>query len=592
MGASRLMWNPADIEDAILNHPHEAADALAAIQLDSSAPRIDPAALKVAAELIHVPVERLWVQALDAADLLASFARAMEARGAPINKNPIALHGTNIPHDQLAQFISSASSFGCRIEKDGQIVGSGILVGPTTVLTAWHVIARAAPDSPQKPWPKIEVLLSDQRRLKAQLPAAYESMCGADEYANVFPKNDTAVQGLHDVAVLKLATPAGALLGTAKLPDAPAPYQANNTILLVHYPAGTNVGIGVGSMARIRRLNARWAHTVGTRGGSSGGGCFDSSLTLVGIHQGRDPRDRGRMVPAQQFYDQLRAIIANDEAPTRMWSLDGTPQGEFIIGRQGFFDAFAMVRNNPRVRGIRIKRANAAGDLSGLPFSYHLTDRMTSRSPEMRLIRLSFEAVVPDVADEIARRATDAGIAVDPVGPKAGVAEDQSAPEAVGADRGRRVAAAIDRKAAELGLQAWVFIDHPAIVFSDGPRSALEAFIDASIQHENIRLVIAGFEAVALPGQDFYEAPDPVGEGGRGLMVEFLDGFRPSDVRLFVIDAASAAGKSPSNERIDEIVNDALDGLPNDNQVYAPWVGADVTERLKVPVAKLFGGSP
>lgn len=584
------MWDPADIEEAIANHPHEAADALAAIQLDSSAPRIDPAALKVAAELIHVSVEHLWAEALDAADLLASFARAMEARGVQINKNPIALNGTNIPHDQLTQFINSASSFGCRIEKDGQIVGSGILVGPTTVLTAWHVIARAAPNSPQEPWPKIEVLLSDQRRLAARVPAAYESMCGTDEYANVFPKNDLAVQDLHDVAVLKLATPAGALLGTAKLPDAPAPYRANNAILLVHYPAGKNVGIGMGSIARIRRLNARWAHTIGTKGGSSGGGCFDSSLTLIGIHQGRDPRNRGRMVPALQFHDQLRAIVANDEAPQRMWSLDGTPQGEFVIGRQGFFEAFAMVRNNPRVRGIRIKRTNAAGDLSGLPFSYHLTDRMTSRSPDLRLIRVSFEVVVPDVADEIARRATDAGIAVDPVAPKAGVAEDQSAPEAVGADRGRRVAAAIDRKAAELGLQAWVFIDHPSIAFSDGPRSALEAFIDASIQHENIRLIVAGYEAVSLPSQGFYEEPDPAGDGGRGLMVEFLDGFRPSDVRLFVIEAATAAGKSASPERIDAIVKDALDGLPHDNEVYAPWVAADVAARLKAPVAKLFGG--
>jgi hypothetical protein len=294
------------------------------------------------------------------------------------------------------------------------------------------------------------------------------------------------------------------------------------------------------------------------------------------------------MVPTSYFLDQLRPIVANDEAPAKMWSLDETPAGEFVIGRQNFFAFFAAAKRNPRVRGIRVKRADAAGDLSGLQFTYLMADRLTARSPEMRLMRISFEALVPDVANEIARRASAAGIPVDEIKAAPGVADGQSAPEAVGADRGREAALRIDRVAGLRGLQAWIVVDHPAIAFGDEQRSTLEAFIDQSINLENIRLIIAGFEAVPLPGQEFYSIPNPDAEGSRGLLTEILVGFQRSDVRAFLIDAATAAGVTLTDERIDTMADRAIAGLSNDNGIYPPWVAADVVERLRDPVARLF----
>jgi hypothetical protein len=583
------MWEPADVEKAIAEHPHEAADAMAALPLESGARRINIAALRLASETTPLSLEELWVASLDNLGLLEDFVLALAARGVPIDLGSIPVDETTVTDKEFDRFLNAARAFRCRITKDGRVVGSGVLVGPTTVLTAWHVIARASPDQPQEPWPEIEVVLANKKSMKAHVPAAYFSKCSVDEFKSRFPRSDRDVADLHDVAVLRLARPAGALLGTAKLPESPVEYKANRPMFLVHYPDGQDRGIGVGAITRIRNLNARWSHTIGTKGGSSGGGCFDVSRTLIGIHQGLDSRRRGRLVPISRFYDKLREIVANDEAPRRMWSLDETPDGEFIVGRQGFFEAFAMVRRNRRVRGIRIKRANAAGDLSGIPFSFHMLEQMTARIPELRLVRVSFETLLTDVADEIARRVSDTGIAVDPVSPAAGVADGQSAPEAVGADRGRRVAALIDRKCAELGVQAWIFIEHPAIVFGDSLRSALEAFVDASLQLDNIRLVIAGYEAVAMAGQDFYAEPNPPDEGGRGLMTELIAGFRASDVRLFLSDAAAAAGKTVSKERLDELVEEALDGLPNTNGVYEPWVAADVADRLRKPVLEFFG---
>ena len=579
------MWEPADIEDAIAKHPDVANAALQAVGLEANITAPDLAVFKSLAT-DKVTAEGMLVAWLTQQEVLEDFARALASRDVPIDLKPPDVKVSNIPNEELAKFAGAANLFGCRIRRGNQIAGSGVLVGPNTVLTAWHVIA---PNGPQQPSPAIEVILSDNKRIRARPPVAYESECSQRERANLFPASDAEVQDLHDVAVLRLERPAGALLGTARLPDNPASYEAHGAVLLVHYPKGRKLGLGVGSLSKIRKLNARWSHTVRTEDGSSGGGCFDASLTLLGIHQGKDPRQRGRLVPAARFYEPLREIVANDEAPPRMWSLDGTPEGEFVIGRQAFFEAFSTVRRYPRVRGIRIKRANAAGDLSGLPFSYQILEQLVARRTDLRLMRLSFEALVDDVANEIARRATAVGIEVAPIPTKAGVADGQSAPEGVGADRGRRVAALIDAKAAELGIEVWIFIDHPAIAFGDGPRSILEAFVDACIRHDHIRLVIAGFEAVALPGQDFYGPPDPPDVGVRGLINEILAGFRPSDVRLFLTDAAAAAGKTVSDERLDELVEEALDELSNSNGVYEPWVAADVAERMRKPVSQWFG---
>jgi V8-like Glu-specific endopeptidase len=580
------MWEPADIEKAVAEHPEVASAALKALGLELNLTMPDMAVFR-SLETDMVTAEGLLVDWLSRQEALESFARALSSRGLAIDLNPPRIGASSIPNEQLAKFAREANAFGCRIRKGDKIVGSGVLVGPNTVLTAWHVIA---PNGPPQLAPAIEVILSDDKRIRARPPAAYESQCSARERANLFPASDAEVQDLHDVAVLRLERPAGALLGTAKLPDTPASYVRNGAILVVHYPKGRKVGVGTGSLNKIRNLTARWSHTVeDTREGSSGGGCFDATLTLLGIHQGKDPRGQGRLVPASCFYNQLRDIVVNDQAPPRMWSLDGTPEGEFVIGRQAFFEAFSTVRRYPRVRGIRIKRANAAGGLSGLPFTYEILEQLVARRTDLRLMRLSFEALVDDVANEIARRATEAGIEVKPIPPKAGVADGQSAPEGVGADRGRRVAALIDAKAAELGIEVWIFIDHPAIAFGDAPRSTLEAFVDASIRHDHIRLAIAGFEAVALPGEDFYGPPEPPDMGVRGLINEILAGFRPSDVRLFLTDAAAAAGKTVSDERLDELVEESLDELPNINGVYEPWSAADVAKRLRKPVSKWFG---
>ncbi|PZN95508.1 MAG: hypothetical protein DCF31_06220 [Alphaproteobacteria bacterium] len=586
------MWEAADIAAAIDSHPDVAADALGAVMLDATGPRLEAAGLTAAAQMFGRPPGDFWVEQLQGRNLVDSFARALSVRGVAIDFGGAAfgavdLAASNLDPVKAAAFLARAAAFRCRILRDGVVMGSGVLVGPTTVLTAFHVLA-ATPTMVAEPWSKVTVLLSDGRSIDAVMPPLVASPTTADEAASRLPRDDTLFGDNNDYAIIRLARPAGALMGSAPLPTKPGAYSRRAAVIVVHYPDGEDKGIGIGSLAKIPRLTSRWGHSVETRGGSSGGGCFDATLTLAGIHQGKGWRDGGRLVPTAKFYDRILPVVTTDLAPPRMWSLDGTPDGEFVIGRQSFFEAFALARGNGRVRGIRVKRADAAGNLAGLAFSFAMLDRMTARSPDTRQCRISFETLIPDLANDILRRAAAVGFECAAIEDRPGVAAGQSAPEAVGADRGRRAAAALDATAAAVGRQLWLFIDHPAIAFGDAMRAELEGFIDQALKLPNLRLVVAGFEAVAIPGLEFQTPPNPPDIGAPGLMTDYVTGFGESDVRLFLADAAAAAGKSPSAERVAELVQMGLAGLDEVNGIYSPWAARQVAERLRPAVRAMF----
>jgi hypothetical protein len=128
----------------------------------------------------------------------------------------------------------------------------------------------------------------------------------------------------------------------------------------------------------------------------------------------------------------------------------------------------------------------------------------------------------------------------------------------------------------------------PSITFGDAARSTLEAFIDAVLHLDHLRLAIAGYEAVALPGQDFFDEPPETAIGDPGLMTEMLTGFRRSDVRHLLMQAAAAAGRKVSDERLDELEEEALAGLDHVNGLYEPWMAAEVTSRLREPIRRFF----
>ena len=364
-------------------------------------------------------------------------------------------------------------------------------------------------------------------------------------------------------------------------------------MVLVSYPNGNFDGIEVAKIRRLKpKMVARWAYEVqAAQAGSSGGGCFNSGFRLAGVHQGRSDLG-GRLVPLRRFDALVRAAIEDDVAPEYLWSLDGTPDSSLVVGRDAFFSGYQATLRTTRARGIWVRRVDLNNDVSGLPFSFDLLSKLVSRSVNARVIRVSFDAVVDDFAAEVARRATEAGIAVGVPVARDGVGVAQTQPEAVIADRCRVLAQELDAQARGLGLTLWIFFDHPAVAFGDEARWAVAAFVDQVLRLNNLRIALAGFEAIQMPCRQFENRFEAEGDGAPGLMLEFLTHVLRSDVTTLIEAAARDLHRTVSVERIAEWTDEALNGLSQVNDQYDSAQRRVIGERLQPLLQKLRDTEP
>lgn len=484
---------------------------------------------------------------------------------------------------QFVGFMNRVPSFRCTIQVRGQFKGSGILVGPNLVLTAWHVIATGEPWAPPGELPQIDVQMADGSRFDVA-KLAFSSPCADFEWPDGgrLPNHDDEAPDRHDIALLHLYKPAGLNLGYAALAAPPYYFAEEAWSVLVGYPGGTWRGLSFATMERLQPLTARWRAVIqDNRQGCSGGGYFDSRFALVGIHQGHW-ENHGRLVPLKRFYDQIRQAINDDEVPPRLWSLDGSPDSNLIVGRDKFFIGYhAAMRAPARARGLWIQRLNPDNDVSGLPFSYQILASLVTRSPDTRLMRVSFDTIVDDLPQEIARRAAEAGLAIEMPQDMAGAGLDQTEPEARIADRARRIAIALNERARAQGVRLWVFFDHPAAVFGDEPRWALTAFVEQALKLDNLLIALAGFELVQMPCARFNDPGDAHDQGPPGLMIEYLGDLEAEEVRGFIRTATTDLQRPVSKERVEEWTDDALEGLKHVNGCYDSRVRVTVAERLQ-----------
>lgn len=541
MGAHALTWKPEDVSAAIDEFPAQAADALAAIQFGLVA-ALTVDVLRVAAAKDGRTVTALWVDQLERMDKLDAFAEAMRAQGAPL-RSPVqdlsAEVADRVDPKRLRAFTPSAMAFRCRIFKNGAFAGSGCLVGPSLALTAWHVVAVNPPGQAQDPAPDIKIRLSDGRFLDAAMPARFASICGDREFGGHAPLADADVAGRNDVALLGLQSPAAAHLGYARLPASAPVAERGTTLVLVDYPDGDDRGFGVGRTSKIRNVTARVRHDVTTAEGSSGGPCFDAELQFLGIHQGRLGEDR-RLVPLGLFLGDLVPLVDADVAPRELWSLDETERGALVIGRDALLEAIAAAGAPvTRVGGVRIKRRDLAAGSTGLAFSHDiLAQLLTRRGPQHMLVRVAFDAPVPDLAVDVRRRVAAAGLKVPAAADEPGVTEGQAAPEGAAKDRSAVLAGAINAAAALADRIVWFFFDNPSVGISEPARLFLEGFVAASLPQPRLRVVIAGYETIPLAGQEFASPSAAAGDGPPGFLVEYLGGFRQTDLTDFLARAS------------------------------------------------------
>jgi hypothetical protein len=564
------VWERGEIEEVIREHPVAAANALAAVQLGETDP-LTADGLAAAAGFLHRDPVGLWVDELLGRGALDAFAESLRAQGVPLDAPPPPDFGDHFDQDKLGRFAPRSKAFRCFVQVNGGATGgSGCLIGPSLVLTAWHVVAVKAPSLPQMPAPQVEVILSDGSKQDVVVPFRYESFCGDAEYENQAPRADSDVIDRNDVALLVMRRPAAAHLGYVRLPSTVPEPATKSSVALVHFPRGIDRGLGIGRISKIRKVTARWQHDITSEAGSSGGAFFGRDLELAGLHQGKW-EGAGRLVPLSRFIADLRPFVEADIAPRTLWSLDGTENGALVVGRDLFFDAIAEAGGDgSRVRGLRIKRRDLSAGTTGLAFSYEILARLLiRRGPGHTSVRITMDGFATDLVEEIADRVRSAGLPVQAPAAPPGVSSGTAAPEAVARDRATTLAGTIEGAAAAAGRIVWLFFDNPSAAFSEPARLAFEGFVAAALVQPHLRLVIAGFETVSLPGQEFTAPSAALGAGPPGLVVEYLGGFRRSDVLDFLTRALEdLTGRQPTLATIDQIADEALGSLESFNGIY------------------------
>jgi hypothetical protein len=339
----------------------------------------------------------------------------------------------------------------------------------------------------------------------------------------------------------------------------------------VHFPAGEDRGVGVGRMNPIGQLTARWHHDVTTLPASSGGACFDNALELVGLHQGKY-RKGGRLVPLARFVKDLQPLVDADVAPPVMWTLDGTAAGTPVIGRTGFFEAVAAADDDAGpVRGVRVKRRDVAGGgTAGLAFSWEILRHLLARHDAAHVaVRVRSDDVGPDLVAHVRERVVEAGLALGEPSESAAVVPGTAAPEGAARDRAMRLVEAVGEAAGLAGRRVWFFLDNPSGTMREEARLVVDGLVDAALAQPRIRLVISGFETVALPGQEFPTPEAAGGPGPPGLVVEFVGGFTRRAVLDFLARAhVDLVGVEPNPVALDTIADRVLARLDGQNGTY------------------------
>ncbi len=581
------------ILDAIRHRPAEAADALLAIQTGRGTGRpVTSESIAAAAGLLGRDAAELWLDELKERGLVLAFVAAVQARGVAFDDNDLADHDGDVDDDLLEAFLPRAKAFRCRVLKNGSVAGSGVLVGPSLVLTSWHVIAVDAPGRPQEPAPKLEILLSDRHRQAARFPALLAIPCGDDEFRRpgddvlltpaVAPRRDDDVLDRNDVAVLAMTRPAAAHLGFVRLTKpAPAP-QSQSRMLLVHYPDGQESPVGQGFSRKIRSVSARWRHDVPTEQGSSGGACFNKELEFLGIHQGKF--DTGaRFVPVERFIDAVFDEVAKDKAPPSLWSLDGTTTGPLVVGRRLLFEAVAASGEpGSRVRGVWIKRTRIDDRALGLSFSHDILEQLLiRRGPEHRLVRVTQEESVPDLVADIRRRVMAKGLAVPDPPDEPGVAPGAAPSETTAKDRATTLVTAVEHAAAAAGITAWFFFDNPTITISGASRLAFEGFVAAALVQPHVRVMLGGFETFAVAGDQFSTAAPTDSELSPGFVVEYIGGFRRDDLHDLLHLASMDLTGAVDDTGIKRSTKRVLTGSMATNGLYDDDLLPTVSEGLR-----------
>ncbi len=400
----------------------------------------------------------------------------------------------------------------CKVEvtQDGNpaaVTGTGFLVGPSAVLTSFHVVASLVGEGPDAPKPGSERQLrvrfdhATGRRdtVEYRVPEAWlvassrphpAEITTAQELTElVAPAGGVDLRGALDYAVIAVAGSPGSERGYYDLQNAVEP-RAGGTIHLFQHPLGVQQRQTTGTLTGFRdpASRERVDHTANAVIGSSGGLLLDSDHALLALHQGAHGQPVvNTAISAVAIRDDVLAKGANVLDSTYVQASRVLDDSRPILGR---LTCQEMVRRTAK-HLIRV-RPLAGG--KGVTFTLEI---MRACLPESENVIRSVRVLELD--SDAMRAATTL---LDRLGvDAAGLPTEADANTSRGAWLGQLVAAFGARvQDAHRGHLVWLVIDdlekkeHP---IPDGSvRDFLSELYNQSATFENLRIVLLGMADV------------------------------------------------------------------------------------------------
>lgn len=270
------------------------------------------------------------------------------------------------------------SKWVCKVCIDGVSAGTGLLIGPDLVLTAYHVLRdlfkpdTANPSGPNVPDPAAAARLHtefdnyyvlDDNAIRQLVPSTKvvahsrwwvcHTPCHDTEIAGYLPDKLTSLAGFFDFAVIRLAVSIGNKDRRFKQIDENTVVPGKGQpVRIYQHPKGFPLKHWLGKIVGPKPANVavfptlRFLHDAGTQPGSSGGPCFDRHFNLIGLHQGAWPRAvrRGdkppnRGVPIMGIRPHLTAALTAALQTPLIWSLGKSAAFAPVLGCRGFQQA-------------------------------------------------------------------------------------------------------------------------------------------------------------------------------------------------------------------------------------------------------------
>lgn len=202
--------------------------------------------------------------------------------------------------EELAQFTKDARGHVCKLELATGALGTGFLVGPSAILTNWHVVEKAHRKGLLGQVGcrfDYAVRLDGARNEGTLRPLAAAPLICHRPYApaEATSKHDDPPQKADelDYALLQTAEPLGDERGWFALPDVQPPLAFGDGLIIVQHPDGAPVKIALDTSAAMKvpepANRPRLRYATNTRNGSSGSPVFTMKFELAALHHLGDP---------------------------------------------------------------------------------------------------------------------------------------------------------------------------------------------------------------------------------------------------------------------------------------------------------------